>query len=117
MSKLYVSNKDESVRMFRNNFLELFTHVHHIVPVILFVPVVALMFKETYQEGMGIGRAAILFVAGLFIWSVVEYTVHRFGFHVSRDAEVKVQESVEHLGESDPALPAIGPIPMTRSVW
>lgn len=108
MAKLYVSNKDESVRMFRNDFLELFTHVHHTVPLILFVPVVAYMLYRTYQQGMGLGQAAILFVVGLLIWTVAEYTVHRFGFHVSRDAEVKVQESVEQLGESDPALPAIG---------
>ena len=32
MPKKYVSNKDESVRMFQSGFLEWFTYVHPIVP-------------------------------------------------------------------------------------
>ena len=32
MAKLYVSNKDESVRLFKNDILEFFTKVHYSVP-------------------------------------------------------------------------------------
>ncbi|UCG89437.1 MAG: sterol desaturase family protein [Gemmatimonadota bacterium] len=107
MAKLYVSNKDESVRMFRSDVLERFTHVHHTVPLILFVPLVALMLFLTYRQGMGIGRATLLFAVGVAIWSIVEYVVHRFGFHVSREAEIKVQDTVDELDPEQPALAAI----------
>jgi sterol desaturase/sphingolipid hydroxylase (fatty acid hydroxylase superfamily) len=108
MAKLYVSNKDESVHMFRSGLLELFTHVHHTVPLILYIPVAAYMLYLTYQQGMGPGRAALLFLAGLVIWSIAEYVVHRFGFHVSRDAEEKVQDTIDGLGPDQSALRAIG---------
>ena len=42
--KLYVLNSDESVRMFKSDFLEFFSHVHPSVPAILYFPVVAYMF-------------------------------------------------------------------------
>jgi hypothetical protein len=35
MAKLYVSNKDESARLFKNGILEFFTHVHWSVPIIV----------------------------------------------------------------------------------
>ena len=108
MAKLYVSNKDESVRMFRSSLLEPFTHVHHTVPLILYIPVVAYVLYLTYQQGMGIGRAVLLFAAGLVIWSITEYVVHRFGFHVSRDAEVKLQDTIDNLDPDQSALRAIG---------
>ena len=40
MAKKYVSNKDESARMFRSDFLEAFSHVHWTVPHIIFIPVI-----------------------------------------------------------------------------
>lgn len=107
MAKLYVSNKDESVRMFRSDVLERFTHVHHTVPLIIFVPLVGGLLYATYRQGMGVGRAILLFAVGVVIWSIVEYAVHRFGFHVSREAEIKVQDTVDGLGQDQPALGAI----------
>ncbi|UCD25382.1 MAG: sterol desaturase family protein [Gemmatimonadota bacterium] len=108
MAKLYVSNKDESVRMFRSGALESFTHVPHWLPLLLYIPVVAGALFLTFREDMGLGRAVLLFVAGLIIWSIAEYVVHRFGFHVSRDAEEKVQDTIDGLAADQSALRAIG---------
>jgi 4-hydroxysphinganine ceramide fatty acyl 2-hydroxylase len=114
MAKLYVSNKDESVRMFKSDMLERFTHVHHTVPLLLFVPVVAYMLYATQRAGMGVGRAVLLFMSGVAIWTIAEYVVHRFGFHVSRDAEIKVQDTVEGLKSEQPVLAAIGELEQLR---
>jgi 4-hydroxysphinganine ceramide fatty acyl 2-hydroxylase len=114
MAKLYVSNKDESVRMFKSDMLERFTHVHHTVPLLLFVPVVAYMLYATQRAGMGVGRAVLLFMSGVTIWTIAEYVVHRFGFHVSRDAEIKVQDTVEGLKSEQPVLAAIGELEQLR---
>ncbi len=79
--KLYVSNGDESVRMFKNDFLEFFSHVHPSVPAILYLPVVAYMFYESIVTGVGPYYVFMLFVMGVFVWSFTEYILHRFVFH------------------------------------
>ncbi len=79
--KRYVSNNDESARMFKSNILEFFSHVHPSVPAIIYLPVVAYMLYKTTIIGVGLAYAFPLFVLGLFIWSLTEYTLHRFIFH------------------------------------
>jgi len=37
MAKNYVSNKDESARLFKSDFWSFFTHVHPTVPLIVYV--------------------------------------------------------------------------------
>ena len=44
MAKNFISNKDETVRMFESNFLEAFSRVHYFVPIIIYLPVIAYLF-------------------------------------------------------------------------
>jgi sterol desaturase/sphingolipid hydroxylase (fatty acid hydroxylase superfamily) len=82
MAKLYTSNKDESARLFKSDFLEMFTHVHWSVPLIVFVPIVSwLLYRASITPGLTTGSGALLFVAGLFIWTITEYVLHRYVFH------------------------------------
>jgi len=82
MAKLYVSNKDESARLFKSNFLELFTHVHWSVPIILYVPIITFFIYQAAQtSNLGWTKGIGLFVFGLFIWTLTEYLLHRFVFH------------------------------------
>lgn len=80
--KLYVSNGDESVRMFDNDILEFFSHVHPSVPAILYLPVIAYMFYESTVSGISLYYVFALFVIGVLIWSFTEYVLHRFIFHL-----------------------------------
>ncbi|PYM06274.1 MAG: fatty acid hydroxylase, partial [Verrucomicrobia bacterium] len=41
MTRLYVSNKNESVPMFESRFMEFFSHVHPATPLVLYLPVIA----------------------------------------------------------------------------
>jgi 4-hydroxysphinganine ceramide fatty acyl 2-hydroxylase len=82
MAKLFVSNKDESVRMFKSDFLEAFSKVHPITPLIVFLPVISYFWYQagvTYQLPWYsmLGWAAL----GLLVWTFVEYAMHRFVFH------------------------------------
>ena len=43
MPKNYVSNKDETVRMFKSDFMEAFSRVHFTVPLYIYVPVILVM--------------------------------------------------------------------------
>ena len=82
MAKLFVSNKDESARLFKSNALEFFTHVHWSVPIIVYLPVVAYFLYRAVTSG-GITAASITgtFIAGVFVWTFAEYMLHRFVFH------------------------------------
>lgn len=107
MPKLYVSNEDVSVRMFKGNLLERFTHVHPAVPHVIFLPVIGYMLYLSYQHGVGLVRGALLLLLGLLVWSLTEYVVHRFVFHTKLEEEEKVRERISRLGPEEAALPAI----------
>jgi len=73
---------EQSVRLFRNDVLEALTHVHPIVPLLFWGPVVAYLLWDTLavrrlpaEELLVIGPLA------LFVWTLTEYCLHRFVFH------------------------------------
>jgi hypothetical protein len=59
MARKYVSNKDESVRIFRSGFLEWFTYVHPIVPHLIFIPVTVFALYLGYAAGVARGRSSV----------------------------------------------------------
>lgn len=82
MTKLYVSNKDETVRMFENDFLEALSHVHWTVPLWVFIPIISYFFyRGAFVFELSAGQIALYIILGLFIWTFTEYFLHRFIFH------------------------------------
>ena len=81
MAKLFVSNSEQSVRMFKSDFLEALSKVHFMVPVYIFVPVILAFSYGAYYYDLGILLYLGLFLGGLFVWTLVEYIMHRFVFH------------------------------------
>ena len=82
MKKNYVSNSQESVRMFKSDLLESLSKVHFTVPLFIFVPVIIFCtYKALFQDAIGIITFLELFALGLFVWTFVEYIMHRFVFH------------------------------------
>ncbi len=82
MAKNYISNKDESVRMFKSNFLELFSKVHFTVPLYVFIPVVAyFLYESFFVRNFSISETTVWFIIGTFVWTFTEYFLHRFVFH------------------------------------
>lgn len=114
MAKHYVSNEDVSVRMFKTNFLEKFTHVHPAVPHVLFVPVVVYMLYAALAAGMGFSQLVGLYLAGLFGWTFVEYIMHRWVFHVGKDVEEQTREVLSDRPLDEPALPLMKGFTQTR---
>jgi dihydroceramide fatty acyl 2-hydroxylase len=89
-ANLPINHSDEPIRLFKSDFLESFTHIHPAVVLILYVPVVA------YFLGRALGaRAAdqslapiwIGYVAGVLVWTLAEYLLHRFLFHYEPNQE------------------------------
>jgi 4-hydroxysphinganine ceramide fatty acyl 2-hydroxylase len=85
MKKNYVSNSQESVRMFKSDLLESLSKVHFTVPIFIFVPVIAFCVYKDFQNSLGFVTFFELFVLGLFVWTFVEYIMHRFIFHYMPD--------------------------------
>ena len=88
MPKNYVSNKDETIRLFENDFLEALSRVHWTVPLWVFVPIILfLLFRGFYIYYLSISSSLLLVLSGLFIWTFTEYFLHRFVFHYMPKSE------------------------------
>ena len=81
MKQHHISNRDESVRMFRNDFLDRFTRVHPLTPHVLYDPLVLYLLYQASKNGYGLAANVGFFAFGVAIWSFLEYTLHRFVFH------------------------------------
>jgi 4-hydroxysphinganine ceramide fatty acyl 2-hydroxylase len=82
MNKLFVSNKNQTIRMFESNFMEFFSHVHPATPVILYGPIIALMLYLAFvQKGLSFLPVLGFFVIGVLTWTLLEYIIHRHVFH------------------------------------
>lgn len=81
MAKNYVSNKDESVPMFKAGWMDKFSRVHPAVPHLLYLPLVGFFFYLTIRARVPAAYAVSLFAFGLFLWTFAEYILHRFVFH------------------------------------
>lgn len=81
MKKKYVSNSQESARMFKSDLLESLSKVHYTVPLYIFIPVIIYFIYKAVEVQMGILYFIEMFALGLFIWTLVEYIMHRFVFH------------------------------------
>lgn len=83
--KLFVNTKDESPRMFESDFIDFFSRIPYWVPPIIFLPIIGIFFVMSlgFLGGANVGVLAtvLVFVGGLFIWSIAEYAIHRYVFH------------------------------------
>src|SRR6266576_3961740 len=82
MNKLFVSNKNETVRMFESNFMEFFSHVHPATPVVLYGPIIGLMLYLSFaHNNLSFLSVLAFFVVGILTWTLLEYVIHRYLFH------------------------------------
>ena len=73
---------EDSIRVFRNDFLESLTHCHPIVPLLFWSPVVlVLLWRAVVIQGLAPGQLALVAGAALLTWTFAEYVLHRFVFH------------------------------------
>ncbi len=88
MPKNYVSNKDETVRMFKNDLLESLSRVHWTTPLVMYIPIILYFLYRSYFVLNLTGKdIVLLFLFGIVIWTFTEYTLHRFVFHYQPKSE------------------------------
>ncbi len=75
--------RQESVRLFDNDLLERLSRVHPLTPVLLWAPIIAwLLWRSLTVHRLEGATVAILGIGGLVAWTLTEYLVHRFVFHL-----------------------------------
>jgi sterol desaturase/sphingolipid hydroxylase (fatty acid hydroxylase superfamily) len=78
------SRDSESIRLFQSDFLEFFTHISPATIVGLWLPVVVLLLVYAILTASALAFPVFIplgLIIGLFLWTLAEYTLHRFLFH------------------------------------
>ncbi len=83
--KLFISATDTIV-VFENKLLENITTTHHVVPFVIFIPVISYFIYETisfiYSGSIQQPLFIIpLIISAILLWTFTEYIIHRFVFH------------------------------------
>jgi len=105
-----------SVQIFKNPTLEKFTHVHPITPLIVWTPVIAyLIYLSFAVDHLPLVTIVAWVAAALFIWTLVEYLLHRYIFHFK--PKNPTQEFIEfiihgnhHEDPNDPSRLVMPPV-------
>jgi sterol desaturase/sphingolipid hydroxylase (fatty acid hydroxylase superfamily) len=115
-----------SIRLFRNDALEALTHVHPLVPLLLWGPVAAvLLWRALVRDGLSPLQLLPVAAAALLVWTFTEYALHRFVFHFparSRAGKwlVFLFHGVHHEAPQDKTrlvMPPAGAIPIMALIW
>jgi dihydroceramide fatty acyl 2-hydroxylase len=72
----------EGPRFFKSDFWEFLTRTAWWVIPLVWLPVVSWSILTTIQRGLSPSMAAYLALIGIFVWSLMEYSLHRFLFHI-----------------------------------
>ncbi len=71
----------KSIRLFQDDRLESLTKVHPFTPLIIFIPVLMIMYWRSANTGLSVDVASAYLISGLLVFSLLEYSIHRFVFH------------------------------------
>ncbi|WP_109829598.1 sterol desaturase family protein [Reichenbachiella versicolor] len=76
--------------IFKNPVLEKLTKTHIAAPITAFTLVSSyVVFKGFTQYNLVVWQIAALFLAGLFLFTFVEYIMHRFLFHMDESTDLR----------------------------
>jgi sterol desaturase/sphingolipid hydroxylase (fatty acid hydroxylase superfamily) len=116
----------DGVRLFQNRLLESLTHVHSIVPLVFWTPVVCyFLWQAAGEERLGIGALLLIALVAFATWSLVEYLAHRFLFHFNARNRVSrylvfLFHGVHHVSPQDKTrlvMPPAGGLLLMSLLW
>ncbi|MFL7793289.1 MAG: sterol desaturase family protein [Anaerolineae bacterium] len=84
MSHIEINHSKETIRLFKSDFLEFFTHIHPAIVIVIWAPVIAIFLGSAITakpEGVSPLYIPSGFLIGMFVWTLAEYMLHRFVFH------------------------------------
>jgi sterol desaturase/sphingolipid hydroxylase (fatty acid hydroxylase superfamily) len=95
-----------SPRMFESDWLDRLSRVHPIVPLVIFIPAIAVLFAVG-QEGLAPLEVAAWIFGGYLFWTLTEYWMHRLVFHFEPEEGIGARlhwiiHGVHHDHPNDP---------------
>jgi dihydroceramide fatty acyl 2-hydroxylase len=105
------------IRLFDNDVIEGLSHVHPLVPALLWTPVVTwLLWRSFAVHHLDKAVVAALGAGGLIVWTFTEYAMHRFVFHLAPRSAVHrrlqfIVHGVHHEDPDDPTRLLMPPAP------
>jgi 4-hydroxysphinganine ceramide fatty acyl 2-hydroxylase len=112
--------------MFDNPILEWGSRVHPVVPPLIYLPVIGyLLVRAVGHENLSVAAVAGVFALGILAWSLSEYLLHRFLFHLEPDSHWGrrihfIIHGVHHDFPHDPmrlVMPPSVSIPLAIAFW
>lgn len=105
----------QSIRIFKSDILEWCTHVHPIIPLLLWSPISLYWFINGMQVGNVFSMIAWPII-GIVCWTLVEYLMHRFVFHFPAKSKgmkrfVYLFHGLHHDDPNDPTRLVFPPVP------
>ncbi len=89
MPKNYISNAQESSRMFKSDLLEPLSKVPFFVPLIIYIPVIGFfIYRDFSTLHITVVRFLMVFLSGIVFWTFSEYMLHRFVFHFTPKGKI-----------------------------
>ncbi len=77
-----IKNKGQA-RLFRNDYMERMTKTHPMVIYSMYLPAILFMiYYGISYKALPVGKVVLLFLGGILFWSLFEYIMHRFLFHM-----------------------------------
>lgn len=126
MKKNFISNSSDSIRIFKNDLFESLSKVHYYVPLIVYVPVISFLGWKSFTDvHMSLMHFTGWLLAGLFLWTITEYVLHRWVFHFYPKSEFGqrihfIFHGVHHDYPNDSkrlVLPPSASIPMALALY
>src|SRR5690606_12959773 len=88
-----IHNKGQA-QLFKNHYLEMLTKTHPLVIWGMYIPVIAGMLYYSFAVlGYEPGSILLTFISGMLMWTLFEYIMHRWIFHMVAESE-KAQKIV-----------------------
>lgn len=113
------------VRLFKSPILEALTHFTPVGVVILWTPVIVFCAWRGYVSPMSHTEWALVLVAGLLVWTFIEYLLHRFLLHAH--FHTKFMQRFQYMGhgvhhdqpmvKTRLVMPPMGAIPTAAVIY
>jgi sterol desaturase/sphingolipid hydroxylase (fatty acid hydroxylase superfamily) len=110
--------------MFKSGLLDRFTRVHHLVPVVIFLPAIAFLFVEGVLR-LGLLPTLGFALCGYLFWTLAEYWIHRVIFHFEPEQGIGARlhwmiHGVHHDHPNDPlrlVMPPAASVPLALAFY
>jgi 4-hydroxysphinganine ceramide fatty acyl 2-hydroxylase len=116
IKKTFLAPEQKTLKYFDNVVLEFFSKSPWYTVPILWIPLLLLQLVFSVKLGVGLIGLPVLFVVGVLSWCLLEYTLHRFIFHMetstfSMNILHFCLHGYHHIAPMDPFRLTFPPVP------